>query len=110
MAHLQAEKRMTTTRLQIPEQIQADLGQRLQALRLGREMSQAELADSAGISLRTVSALENGEGSTLLTLIRVLKALDALSSLDALAPRPTVRPMAMLNTDGARQRAPRKRR
>lgn len=79
-----------------PEEVQSDLGERLRQLRLGKRLTQAGLASRAGVSPRAVRALESGEGSNLLTLIRVLKALEALASLDALAPQPTVSPMALL--------------
>lgn len=92
-----------------PEEIQTELGKRLRRLRLNRNDAQAEVAARAGLSVRTLRDLEMGQGSTVITLIRVLKALDALSSLDALAPKPTVSPMAMLERGHAPQRASRPR-
>lgn len=92
-----------------PEEIQTDLGKRIRRFRLNRNDAQADVAARAGLSVRTLRDLETGQGSTLITLIRVLKALDALSSLDALAPRPTVSPMAMLERGHAPRRASRPR-
>ncbi|MBW8311755.1 MAG: helix-turn-helix domain-containing protein [Rhizobium sp.] len=87
---------MSAINFQTPEEIQSELGERLRQLRLGRRLTQAGLASRAGVSPRALRALESGEGSNLVTLIRVLKALEALASLDALAPQPTVSPMALL--------------
>jgi len=93
-----------------PEEIQALLGQRVRSLRLNRNQDQAHVASKAGVSERALRSLEAGAGSKLITLIRVLKALEALGSLDALAPEPSVSPMAMLSRGKAPQRASRPRR
>jgi len=91
-------------------EVLVDIGQRLQARRLSRAMRQADLAAKAGVSRTAVQALEAGKGSTLETLIRVLRALDLERALDALAPAATVSPMALLEHAGrAPQRARRKR-
>ena len=79
-----------------PQELARELGSRLRTLRLNRRFEQGELALRAGVSERTVRALEQGHGSTVETLLRVLKALDSLAGLEALAPRPTVDPLAML--------------
>ena len=93
-----------------PEEIQGLLGERVRQLRLNRNQDQAQVAAKAGVSERALRGLESGSGSNLITLIRVLKALEALGSLDALAPEPSVSPMAMLARGKAPQRASRPRR
>lgn len=92
-----------------PEEVQALLGERVRRLRLNRNQDQVQVAAKAGVSERALRSLEAGEGSKLITLIRVLKALEALGSLDALAPEPSVSPMAMLGRGKAPQRASRPR-
>lgn len=82
--------------LQSNLQIEQELGRRLKAHRLQINLSQAEVAERAGLSRRTVTAIENGEGSTLATLIALLRALGALDTLDTFLPDPGVSPMAML--------------
>ena len=79
-----------------PEEIQRELGRRIRSLRLNKRLTQEGVASRADVAKMAVRNLESGKGSTLATLIRVLKALDALSSLDALAPAPTISPVAML--------------
>lgn len=98
---------MATPAFQTPEEIQSDLGERLRQLRLGQRLTQAGLASRAGVSPRALRGLESGEGSSLITLIRVLKALGALTSLDALAPQPTISPMALLAGNRAPKRGTR---
>lgn len=87
-----------------PEELARELGLRLQRLRIQRDLEQKELASRSGVSLRTLRALERGEGSSVLTLLRVLKALDALEGIALLAPQPTISPMALLRHPKERQR------
>ena len=93
-----------------PQELLVGLGERISRLRIRKALTQAELASRAGVSPRALGDLERGRGSSLITYVSVLKALDALSSPDALAPAPTISPMALLRTQKAEpKRAPRKR-
>ena len=92
-----------------PGEVQVQLGSRIRRLRLNRNLDQRHVAAKAGISDRTLRDLELGKGSTLITLISVLKALDALDRLDAIAPEPSVSPMAMLARGHEPRRASRPR-
>lgn len=76
--------------------IVADLGARLARIRLTRNVSQADLAARAGITRRTLSRLENGQGATLDTLVRVLRGLNLESHLEALLPNPDIQPVHRL--------------
>lgn len=82
--------------LKSPAELQAELGHRIRALRIGRRLTQSEASSKAGISQRTLAMLERGEGSTVETLLRTLSALDAAGAIDQLAPKPGVSPMALL--------------
>jgi hypothetical protein len=53
--------------------------------------------------------LESGNGSSVETLMRVLKALGLADVVEALAPRPQVRPMAVLRSLNEPKRASRRR-
>lgn len=87
----------------------AELGRRLARRRLDRNLTQAQLAERAGISPRTVVRLEAGESTQLTNLIRVLRALDLLDALDALIPPPLPSPIEQLRAKGrARKRASRR--
>jgi len=82
------------------------LGVRIARRRLSRQMTQAALAEEAGLSKRTVERIEGGGTSQLLSLIRVLRVLDLLNGLDLLVPDTGPRPMDLLKLKGKqRQRA-----
>jgi len=86
------------------EAILRELGERLARVRLERNLTQAALAEEAGVAKRTVERLESGEVATqLLGLIRVCRALDLLERLDALIPEGTVSPIAQLERQGRRR-------
>jgi len=90
-------------------ELQTDLGHRLRQLRLSRNLDQRTVADKAGVSLRALSKLENGHGSTLETLLRTLRALDYVKGVETLAPEPTINPLALLKTSKPPQRVRRPR-
>jgi transcriptional regulator with XRE-family HTH domain len=75
------------------DQIETALCERLEGIRLSRNTTQAQLAEEAGVSLRTIGRLEKGQGVSMDTFIRVMRALRCQHSLEALLPDPTVRPI-----------------
>jgi transcriptional regulator with XRE-family HTH domain len=86
---------------------EALLGEQVRALRLQKNIDRATLAKRAGVSLRAVRNLEGGEGSTVRTLVSVVRALGRDEWLRTVAPAATVNPL-MVPTHGpvhARQRA-----
>lgn len=87
------------------EELQGLLGERLQSLRLAKNLDQRTTAEKAGISEKTLRNLEAGRGSSLESLLRVLKALDSLDGIEMLAPRPSVNPIALLRSPQMRRRA-----
>lgn len=91
--------------------ILVELGRRLAQRRLALALTQAELAEQAGISKRTVERVEAGATTQLSTLIRMLRVLELLDAMDTLIPAVGPRPMDLLKLKGKpRQRAPRKKR
>jgi len=95
-----------------PDEMEAALGERLKALRLARNLDQKSLAERAGISVRALRNLEGGQGSTLKSLVRVLRALDREDWLKSIAPVATINPLLLGRNAEPRQRAgkPRKTR
>ena len=83
------------------ESILKELGARLAGARLGRNLTQAALAEQAGVSKRTVERLESGEVATQLSVVlRVCRTLGLLERFERLSP------MAQLKQRGRkRQRA-----
>jgi transcriptional regulator with XRE-family HTH domain len=86
------------------EAVLETLGRRLGQRRLTMGMTQAELADEAGVSKRTVERVEAGASSQSLNLIRILRVLDLLEKLDRLVPATEPRPMDLLKLKGRKRR------
>ena len=88
-----------------PDELQAAFGKQLQELRIAKNLDQITTAEKAGISEKALRNLEAGRGSSIETLVRVLKALDSLQGLRLLAPKPSVSPLAVLrHSETARRR------
>lgn len=85
-------------------EMEARIGENLKQLRLLRNLEQKVLAGRAGVSPRALQRLENGEGSSLGTLVRVLRALGRQDWINTIAPVATVNPMTSVRK-GQRQRA-----
>lgn len=85
------------------------LGERLRHRRLNRNVDQKTLAEQAGISCRALQNLEGGLGSSIRTLISVVRALDCEDWLAAIAPVPSINPMTMPKSGKQRKRASRGR-
>jgi transcriptional regulator with XRE-family HTH domain len=85
-------------------ELQAQLGEQVQALRVSKAMDQITTAEKAGISEKALRNLEAGRGSTLETFLRVLKALESLNGLELLVPKPSISPLAVLRGSRRRQR------
>jgi transcriptional regulator with XRE-family HTH domain len=82
------------------------LGHRLKQRRLDLRLTQAELAEQAGIGKRTVERLENGASVQLASLVRIFRVLGLMPALDELLPQGGPRPMDLLRLQGKqRQRA-----
>ena len=93
-----------------PGELQKMMGERLRALRLSRNLPQRDLAEKAGLSLRALHNLEAGAGSTIESLVRILKALGAADAIELLAPQPKVSPLMLLKQGPQPRRAGRVRR
>lgn len=78
------------------EAVLAEMGQRLAAARLERRLTQAQLAEAAGVSKRTVERLEDGASAQLTNLVRCLRALDRLEGLERLLPETPANPLDLL--------------
>ncbi|NMB62816.1 MAG: helix-turn-helix transcriptional regulator [Chloroflexi bacterium] len=85
-------------------QIEIALGNRIENIRLSRNITQAKLADEAGVALRTISRLEKGQNVSLDTFIRVLIALGIQHNLSGLLPDPSVRPIERVNIGGTERK------
>jgi transcriptional regulator with XRE-family HTH domain len=83
-----------------------EIGRRMTAARIERQMTQAQLAEAAGVSKRTVERLEDGGATQLANFIRCLRALDMLDGLERLLPQMPANPIELLGgRQGRRMRA-----
>jgi transcriptional regulator with XRE-family HTH domain len=62
---------------------QRRIGEQLATWRRLRRLTAAQVADRAGLSRQTVMRLENGEGASMESMLRVARALGVLDSLVA---------------------------
>ncbi len=88
------------------DQWEAVLGDQVRQVRIARNLDQAQLAKLADLSVGAVSNLERGKGSSLRTLLAVLRALGRTDWIESLAPTVGVSPMQLLRS---KQKAPQPR-
>lgn len=77
------------------------LGERLARLRLDRNLTQQQLAQQAGVGLRTLQRLELGAAATQLSgFMRVCRVLGLVEGFEMLIPEPVPSPLAQLKLRG----------
>lgn len=98
---------MTIDQNTTDEVVLSELGSRLARARLEKNLTQAQLAEQAGVSKRTVERLEAGAVATQLSgFIRVCRVLGLMERFNILVPEPAPSPLAQLKYRGKdRQRA-----
>ena len=82
-----------------------ELGENLKRLRLNKNCDQKTLAARAGISVRALRNLETGQGSSLKTLLSVVRALGREAWLQTIAPVATINPLTLTSRASKRLRA-----
>ncbi len=82
--------------------ILTELGDRLRALRLRKNITQQELAEKAMLSLNSIKSLELGKGK-ISTLIAVLRELRALDTLDSFIPDLKISPVQLAKLQGRKR-------
>lgn len=89
--------------------IMNEIGVRIKRNRLDMKLSQKELAKRAGLSVRTLSTIENGGEISLDSLIRLLRVMGYIENLNLLLPELYVNPEDYRQLGRERQRAPKKK-
>lgn len=79
------------------KEYQRIIGQRIKLYRVNAGLSQQELEEKSGVSVRSISRLEQGSSVQLENLIKILSALDLEENLELLIPDQTKRPSYYLN-------------
>lgn len=80
------------------------LGTRIQQYRVNRNFSQQDLADYSGVSVRSISRLEQGASVQMDNLIKILIALRLDENLQLLIPDQTKRPSYYLKENTQKKR------
>ena len=81
-----------------------ELPVRFKQYRIASDMTQADLAKRSTVSLRTISRFERGNEIGLLTIIKLLKALNIAQNLEVLIPDMTKRPSYYFGNNSSRKR------
>ncbi len=77
-----------------------ELGKRIASRRVDLRLTQAMLAEQAGVSKRTLERLEAGASTQLTNFVRILRELDLLPVLEQLLAEQRPSPMALLRGKG----------
>ena len=102
---------MKISKLLTDDAILAEIGERIARRRLDLQLTQADVAEQAGVAKRTVERIEAGGSAQMSSMIRILRGLDLLPGLDRMIPEAGPRPMDLLKRKGkVRQRASSSRR
>jgi len=96
---------MKITKEATDDVILAELGARLAQVRLGKNLTQAQLAEKAGVGKRTVERMETGAVAPQLAgFVRICRALELVERFELLVPEPVASPMAELKLGAKRRR------
>ncbi len=76
--------------------IELEIGLKIKNHRLKRNLTQLELANKTGMSRVSISKIERGKGTTLTSLIEILRMLHILQNLELLFPKDEVSPIELI--------------
>ncbi|MEZ5072779.1 MAG: helix-turn-helix transcriptional regulator [Bacteroidales bacterium] len=65
------------------QEILKEVGTRLKKIRLQHNLTQKALAESCGLSVSTISLIEQGQSTSLETLIRILSRLNRIKDFES---------------------------
>lgn len=88
--------------------IRKELGRRIKTKRIALQMTQKELANESGVSLRMINHVEDGNNVSLDNLISLLRALRIVENIDLFIPDEKASPMDMLKLGNQRKRVTKK--
>lgn len=71
------------------------IGQKLKEARMEKNISQKELATASGLSAFSISQMENGHNTSLLSLVMVLRALNRFDWLEEILREKPLSPIAI---------------
>lgn len=80
-----------------------EIGRRIDQLRLERDITQQQIADELGITVKTYRNAIGGKGK-FETIIGILRIMDSLELVDAFVPEVSFSPMSLLKMQGKQRR------
>lgn len=86
-----------------------ETGKRLKKIRIEADMTQKDVVEATGMSLRTLRNIESGKDAAFSSIIRVMRALRVLDSLDNAVPEPGMNPGEIFRLGKERERVRRRR-
>ncbi len=81
-----------------------DIGKRIKQTRLNKNISQEVLSKRTGIHRVTLSKLEGGQKTSLLTLIQILRGLGELQRLENMMPEEVISPLQLAKLHGKKRK------
>lgn len=91
------------------EEILKQIGVKLKELRVERNMKQKELSERSGLSMFSISQIETGHNTSILSLVQILKALDRMDMLEPFLKAKEVDPELLAKFIQSQQQPVRKR-
>src|SRR5574344_1019030 len=76
------------------------LGSQIKQMRLEQNITQKQLQELSGVSTFSISSVENGGNTSLLTLVQLLRALKRLDMLDAFFVEKQISPIEYAKLQG----------
>ena len=77
---------MNISKILADDAILAEIGARVARRRLDFQLTQADVAEQAGVAKRTVERIEAGASAQMSSIVRILRVLDLLPGLDRMIP------------------------
>lgn len=91
------------------EEILKKIGAKLKEIRVERNMKQKELSERSGLSMFSISQIETGHNTSILSLVQILKALDRMDMIGPLLKDKEVDPELVAQFIQSQQQPVRKR-
>jgi transcriptional regulator with XRE-family HTH domain len=95
---------MTIKTLMSDEAVLQEIGRSMARRRVELALTQAALAEQAGVAKRTVERIEAGLSTQTANLIRIFRVLGLIEGLAALIPETGPRPLDLLRLKGKQRR------
>jgi putative transcriptional regulator len=86
-----------------PSALCQQLGERIKRVRLNQNLTQRDVAENSGLSIKAVQSVESGT-ATLLSTVAVLQVLGVADQLQLLMPEPPISPRQLIKLKGKERR------